>query len=135
VAMGIATGADAYVYWNGQHVGSLISAEQPTEKPTLETTTLGVSDRTFVSSRLRSNTFSGTLFYDPNDSSSVSLISAIDENNATDGTLRIEWIKNTGNGAREGTAIVTSRGAAVSVGDLLRISISVQFTGAVSGSF
>ena len=56
--MGIATGADAYVYWNGQHVGSFISAEQPTEKPALETTALGANDRTYVSSKLRNNTVS-----------------------------------------------------------------------------
>lgn len=133
--MTIATGADAYVYWNGQHVGSFISAEQPTEKPALETTPLGVSDRTYVSSRLRNNTFSGTLFYDPSDSSATSLINAIDTNNATDGTLKIEWIKNTSDGIREGTAIVTSRGASVSVGDLMRVSISIQFSGSVSGQF
>lgn len=133
--MGIATGADAYVYWNGQHVGSFVSAEQPTEKPALETTPLGSSDRTYVSSKLRNNTFSGTLFYDPNDSTAISLINCIDQDNSTDGTLKIEWIKNTTNGVREGTAIITSRGASVSVGDLLRISLSIQFTGAISGGF
>jgi len=133
--MGIATGADAYVYWNGQHVGSFTSAEQPTEKPALETTSLGANDRTYVSSKLRNNTFSGSLFYDPNDSVANSLINAIDLNNTTDGTLKIEWIKNTGNGSREGTAIVTSRGSSVSVGDLLRINISIQFSGQISGSF
>jgi len=63
------------------------------------------------------------------------LINAIDLNNTTDGTLKIEWIKNTGNGSREGTAIVTSRGSSVSVGDLLRINISIQFSGQISGSF
>lgn len=133
--MGIATGADAYVYWNGQHVGSFVSAEQPTEKPALETTTLGASDRTYISSKLRNNTFSGTLFYDPSDSVANGLINAIDQNNATDGILRIEWIKNTVNGMREGTAIITSRGSSVSVGDLLRINISIQFSGQVVGSF
>lgn len=133
--MGIATGADAYVYWNGQHVGSFISAEQPTEKPALETTALGSSDRTYTSSKLRNNTFSGTLFYDPSDSVATSLINAIDQDNSTDGTLKIEWIKNTANGVREGVAIITSRGSSVSVGDLLRISLSIQFTGAVTGSF
>jgi hypothetical protein len=133
--MGIATGADAYVYWNGQHVGSFISAEQPTDKPVLETTTLGVSDRTYVSSKLRNNTFSGTLFYDPSDSVAAGLINAIDQNNTTDGTLKIEWIKNTSNGSREGIAIITSRGSSVSVGDLLRISISIQFSGPITGSF
>jgi hypothetical protein len=133
--MGIATGADAYVYWNGQHVGSFISAEQPTEKPALETTALGANDRTYVSSKLRNNTFSGSLFYDPSDSVANSLINAIDEDNTTDGTLKIEWIKNTANGTREGTAIITSRGSSVSVGDLLRINISVQFSGQITGSF
>ena len=133
--MGIATGADAYVYWNGFHVGSFVSAEQPTEKPALETTPLGVSDRTYVSSRLRNNTFSGTLFYDPQDSTANSLINAIDQNNAVDGVMKVEWIKNTSDGAREGSAIVTSRGASVSVGDLMRVNISIQFTGAVTGSF
>jgi hypothetical protein len=133
--VGIATGADAYVYWNGQHVGSFISAEQPTEKPALETTSLGASDRTYVSSKLRNNTFSGTLFYDPSDSVAASLINAIDQDNTTDGTLKIEWIKNTSSGSREGTAIITSRGASVSVGDLLRISISIQFSGSITGSF
>lgn len=133
--MGIATGADAYVYWNGQHVGSFISAEQPTENPALETTPLGVSDRTYVSGRLRNNTFSGTLFYDPGDSVASSLINAIDENTSQNGILRIEWIKNTGTGVREGNAIITSRGSAVSVGDLLRITLSIQFSGAVSGGF
>jgi hypothetical protein len=133
--MAIATGADAYVYWNGQHVGSFVSAEQPTEKPALETTPLGVSDRTYVSSRLRNNTFSGTLFYDPADFSATSLINAIDANSATDGNLKIEWIKGTSDGVREGTAIVTSRGASVSVGDLMRVSISIQFSGPISGQF
>lgn len=133
--MTIATGADAYVYWNGQHVGSFVSAEQPTEKPALETTPLGVSDRTYVSSRLRNNTFSGTLFYDPADFSATSLINAIDANSATDGNLKIEWIKGTSDGVREGTAIVTSRGASVSVGDLMRVSISIQFSGPISGQF
>jgi hypothetical protein len=133
--MTVATGADAYVYWNGRHVGSFVSAEQPTEKPALETTTLGSSDRTYVSSRLRNNTFSGTLFYDPEDSSAVSLINVIDRDLVTDGTLKIEWIKNSRNGTREGTAIITSRGASVSVGDLMRVSISIQFSGAVTGRF
>lgn len=133
--MAVATGADAYIYWNGQHVGGFSSAEQPTEKPALETTELGVSDRTYVSSGLRNNTFSGTLFYDPDDSIAVSLIRAIDNNNSVDGVLKIEWIKNSSLGSREGTAIITSRGSTVSVGDLLRITISIQFTGEVSGSF
>lgn len=133
--MAIATGADAWVYWNGQHVGSFVSAEQPTENPALETTPLGVSDRTYISSQLRNNTFSGTLYYDPDDSAAKSLINAIDQNVSQNGTLKVEWIKNTSNGAREGSAIITSRGASVSVGDLLRINLSIQFTGAVSGSF
>jgi hypothetical protein len=133
--MGIATGADAYVYWNGQHVGSFVSAEQPTENPALETTPLGVNDRTYISSRLRNNTFSGSLFYDPEDSTASSLINAIDQNTSQAGTLKIEWLKGTGQGTREGTAIITSRGASVSVGDLLRITLSIQFSGAVSGSF
>jgi hypothetical protein len=133
--MGIATGADAYVYWNGEHVGSFISAEQPTEKPALETTPLGTSDRTYISSRLRNNTFSGTLFYDPGDSAANSLINAIDGNREVDGTLKIEWIKSSSDGTREGSAIVTSRGASVSVGDLMRVSISLQFTGPVTGRF
>lgn len=133
--MGIATGTDAYVYWNGQHVGSFVSAEQSTENPTLETTPLGVGDRTYISSKLRNNTFSGTLFYDPDDAAAKSLINAIDQNVSETGTLKVEWIKNTVNGVREGSAIVTSRGGSVSVGDLLRINLSIQFTGAVSGSF
>lgn len=133
--MSAATGSDAYVYWNGSHVGTFTSADQPTEKPALETTPLGVADRTFVSGGLRSNIFNGSLLYDPNDAAAVSLINAIDENNVTDGILRIEWIKNTSNGNRQGTAIVTSRGASVSVGDLLRINLSIQFTGQVQGAF
>lgn len=133
--MAAATGADAWVYWNGQHVGSFTNIDQSTDKPALETTTLGVSDRTYTSSKLRSNTFTGSLFYDPNDSAAVSLVRAIDSNETSDGTLKIEWLKNTGEAEREGTAIVTQRGASVAVGDLLQISLSIQFSGPVIGTF
>jgi hypothetical protein len=133
--MGAATGSDAHVYWNGQHVGTFTSVEQSTENPTLETTTLGLTDRTFISSKLRNNTFSGNLFYDPNDSAAASMIGAIDSNTTTSGTLKIEWLKGTGIAVREGNAIINQRGTSVSVGDLLQVSVSVQFTGGVSGTF
>lgn len=133
--MSIATGADAWVYWNGSHVGSFTSADQSTDRPALETTTLGSADRTYISSGLRNNSFTGNLFYDPDDSAAVSLVNSIDAGNSVDGILKIEWIKNTGTAVREGSAIVTQRGVAVSVGELLQISLSIQFTGSVSGGF
>lgn len=133
--MTVARGADAFVYWNGQHVGKFRSIDQPTDRPSLETTGLGATDREYVNGGVRGNSASGTLLYDPNDSVAVDLINAIDRDDETDGVLTIEWLKGRSQGRRSGTVIVTQRGASVSVGEVMQVSLTLQFCGAVSGGF
>jgi hypothetical protein len=135
-----ATSADAWIYWNGVRVGKFTSATQSTERTPLETTALGDTDATFQPGGLRRNTFSGSLLYDPGDSAAQNMLNAIDDMSVgllNNGRLRIQWLRrqNTTQADREGAAVISSRSNATSVGDLQTISIDIQFTGEVTGSF
>jgi hypothetical protein len=135
-----ATSADAWIYWNGVRVGKFTSATQNTERAPLETTALGDSDATVQPGGIRRNSFSGSLLYDPSDSAAQNMLNAIDDMSVgllSHGRLRVQWLRrlNTTQGDREGNAVISSRSNATSVGDLQTISIEIQFTGEVTGSF
>jgi len=135
-----ATSSDAWIYWNGVRVGKFTSVTQATERAPLETTALGDTAATFQPGGMLRNSFSGNLLYDPGDTAAQSMLNAIDDMQVgleTHGLLRVQWLRrlSTPQGDREGNAVIVSRSNATSVGDLQTISIDIQFTGEVTGSF
>jgi hypothetical protein len=80
----IPTSVHAELRYNGVRVGRVRSIQFQTSRDALETTTLEKWDKTFIAG-LRESSASGSLFYDPDDSAAVALISEI----YNDGTATI----------------------------------------------
>jgi len=80
----IPTSVHAELRYNGVRVGRVRSIQFQTSRDALETKTLEKWDKTFIAG-LRESSASGSLFYDPDDSAAVALISEI----YNDGTATI----------------------------------------------
>jgi hypothetical protein len=79
----IPTSVHAELRYNGVKIGRVRSIEFQTLRDALETTTLEKWDKTFIAG-LRESSASGSLFYDPDDTAAVALISDIyDDSTAT----------------------------------------------------
>ena len=74
--MAVLTGKNGALQWNGAAVGKVRSWSLSVNKDPLETTNLGVNDRTYVPG-LRGSTGTAELMYDPDEGQAVSLLNSI----------------------------------------------------------
>lgn len=121
-----------------RRVAKIRDVQFSTSRDALDTTGIGDEDRTYVPG-IRASSGSGNLIYDRNDSAAIEFANRI--LNAPSGTpeddsLQIVFDTNsTTQGTFTGTPVITQAGASVSVGDLVTVPISFNFSGKPSGAF
>lgn len=115
-------------------MGKVRSWSLSVNKDALETTNLGVNDRTYVTG-LRGATGTADLMYDPTESGSLSLLNSIFSDDSSV-TKTVGFVLDTASGkSLSCTAFLTSVSPSVSVGEIQVCSVAFQVTGAVSGGF
>jgi hypothetical protein len=103
-------------------------------KDPLETTTLGVHDRSYVPG-IRSSTGTAELMYDPSEGQAVSLLNSI-LSNSDNVASSVSFVLDTAGGkSLSCSAFLTSVSPSVSVGAIQVCSVSFQVSGAISGGF
>lgn len=132
--MAVLTGKNGSLRWNGATVGRVRSWSVSVNKDSLETTNLGVNDRTYVPG-LRGSTGTADLMYDPTESQAISLLNSIFGDDST-ANNSVSFVLDTAAGKNLScTAFITSISPSVSVGEIQVCSVSFQVTGPVSGGF
>lgn len=133
--MTIAVAHEGEMKWNGAVIALARDISLDLTKDALETTTLGVRDRTYVPG-LRNATGSCTLLYDPGDELINALLNQLTANTTTspDGSLTLNF---TGSGARFLLdVILTNISLSGSAGDLVTAAVQFQVTGPLpTGAF
>ena len=132
--MAVLTGKNGALRWNGSTVGKVRSWSLTISKDPLETTTLGVHDRTYVPS-MRGSTGTAELMYDPAEEQVTSLLNSIlgDGNTSTSSAAFV--LDTTGGKSLTCSAFLTSVSPSVSVGAIQVCSVSFQVSGPISGGF
>jgi len=131
--MGVLTGSDGQLKFNGSAVGKCREWSLDVSKDALEDTSIGSYDRTYVEG-MRGTTGSATVLYDPNNRTAAALLNSIFDNDNTSDS--VDFVLN----RREGTSIscsgfVTSISPSVSVGAVQAVSINFQVNGKPIGNF
>ena len=129
--MAVLTGADGKVMINGAQILKARDYTINLAKDALETSTLGVYDRTYVEG-LRGATGSMTILYDPTESTAVSLLQSI---LTTDGTSqKVDFVfTSQDNKKLVYSGFITSVSQSVSTGAVQAASCNFQISGAVEG--
>ena len=129
--MAVLTGADGKVMINGAQILKARDYTISVSKDALETSTLGVYDRTYVEG-LRGATGSMTILYDPTESTAVSLLQSI---LTTDGTSqKVDFVfTSQDNKKLVYSGFITSVSQSVSTGAVQAASCNFQISGAIEG--
>lgn len=132
--MAVLTGKNGALRWNSATVGKVRSWSLTVNKDPLETTNLGLHDRTYVTG-LRGSTGTAEIMYDPTEGEATSLLNSIFANDAT-ATQSVSFVLDqTGGSSLSCTAFLTSVSPSVTTGDIQVCSVSFQVSGAISGGF
>jgi hypothetical protein len=132
--LAVLTGKNGALRWNGATVGKVRSWSLSVNKDALETTNLGVNDRTYVTG-LRGSTGTADLMYDPTESQATSLLNSIFSDDAA-ANNSVSFVLDTAGGKNLScTAFITAVSPSVSVGEIQVCSVSFQVTGSVTGGF
>lgn len=132
--MAVLTGRNGAFRWKGSPIGKVRSWSLDINRDALETTHLGVVNRTYVSG-LRGASGSAELMYDNADTNMADLLNTIfDDTNEPSAEVTFV-LDSVGAKSLAGTALVTSVSPSVTVGDIQTISVSFQVSGALSGGF
>ena len=131
--MGVLTGSDGQLKFNNSVVGKCREWSLSVTKDSLEDTSIGSYDRTYVEG-VRGTSGSATVLYDPSNRTAAALLNSIFGNEQTSDT--VDFVFN----RQEGTSIscnafVTSISPSVSVGAVQAVSISFQVSGKPIGNF
>lgn len=132
--MAVLTGKNGALRWNGASIGKVRSWSLSVARDALETTDLGKHDRTYVTG-LRGATGTAELMYDPAESSAISLLNSIFNNNASPSEVVEFVLDSLGAKTFSCSAFLTGVSPSVNVGDIQVCSISFQVSGPVSGGF
>ena len=132
--MAVLTGKNGALSWDGSTVGKVRSWSMSINKDPLETTPLGVHDRTYVSG-LRGSTGTAELMYDPSEEQATSLLDSIlSDGEASTSTVAFV-LDTTGGKSLSCSAFLTSVSPSVSVGAIHVCSVSFQVSGPITGGF
>ena len=131
--MGVLTGSDGQLKFNGNSVGKCREWSLSVSKDALEDTSIGSYDRTYVEG-MRGTTGSATVLYDPSNRVAAALLNSVFGNEQTSDSVDFVLSR------QEGTSIscsgfVTSISPSVSVGAVQAVSISFQVNGKPVGNF
>ena len=128
----ILTGADGQLKHNGVIISKVRNWSMTINKAAIETTTLGLYDRTYING-LRGATGSASLFFDPSDNEATAFLNTITTQSNEE---KVEFIFDRLNDEEiTGEGFLTSIGATVSVGEAQACEIQFQFSGPVQGSY
>ena len=131
--MAALTGANGSLTWEGQVVARCRSWSLDITKDALEDTCLGSFDRTYIEG-LRGATGSAVILYDPAESTVISLLNRILQNESDSNA--IGFVLNTrANQVLECSGLITSQSTPMSIGEATAISISIQVTGPIAGGY
>ena len=129
--MAVLTGADGKVVVNGAQIMKARDYTINLAKDALETSTLGVYDRTYVEG-LRGATGSMTILYDPTESTAVNLLQSILNSDGTSQTVDFVFTSQD-NKKLVYSGFITSVSQSVSTGAVQAASCNFQISGAVEG--
>ena len=132
--MAVLTGKNGALRWNGATVGRVRSWSLTVSKDALETTNLGIHDRTYVSG-LRGSTGTAELMYDPSEGQAVALLNSIFSNESTPSDSVSFVLDTVGGKNLSCAAFITSVSPSVSVADIQVCSVAFQVSGALTGGF
>ena len=128
----ILTGADGQLKHNGVIISKVRNWSMTINKAAIETTTLGLYDRTYING-LRGATGSASLFFDPTDNEAVAFLNTIWTQNNNE---KVEFVfDRINNEDIDGEGFITSVGSSVSVGEAQACEIQFQFSGPVQGTY
>ena len=131
--MGVLTGSDGELRFNGSAVGKCREWSLSVSKDALEDTSIGSYDRTYVEG-VRGTTGSATVLYDPANSTATSLLNSIFNNNQAIDS--VDFVLRRQDGTKLScSAFVTSISPSVAVGAVQAVSVSFQVTGKPVGNF
>jgi hypothetical protein len=131
--MGVLTGSDGQLKFNGSVVGKCREWSLNVQKDSLEDTSIGSYDRTYVEG-IRGTSGSATVLYDPSNRTAAALLNSVFDNDRTSDSIDFVLSR------QEGTSLscsgfVTSISPSVSVGAVQAVSISFQVNGKPIGDF
>lgn len=129
----VLTGSDGQLRFNGQLVGKVREWSLSVTKETIEDTSLGETDRTYVEG-LRTTTGTATVMYDPNNTNAASLMNSIFINGGSTQSLSFVFDKARGS-SFVCSGFITSVNQSVSVGAIQAVSLNFQVSGKPSGAF
>lgn len=133
IEVAVLTGANGALTWQGQVVARCRSWTLDIAKDALEDTCLGSFNRTYIEG-LRGATGSAVVLYDPSDSTVVSLLNRILQDEVDSNA--IGFVLNTrANQTLECNALITSQSTPMSIGEATAVSISIQVTGPIVGGY
>jgi hypothetical protein len=131
--MPVLTGANGAMTYGGQPVTCVRSWSLDISRDALETTCLGVYDRTFVEG-LRGATGTAVLLYDPASTNVVAILNRILANNAA--ANAVEFILNSASTQKLAfTALVVSTSTPMNVGEVVAVNATFTVTGAITGNY
>jgi hypothetical protein len=130
----VLTGRNGLFRWKGTQIGKVRSWSLDITRDALETTHLGIVDRTYVSG-LRGATGSADLMYDNADTNMADLLNTIFDD-ANEPSASVSFVLDSAGGkSLSGTALITNVSPSVSVGEIQTISVSFQVSGSLTGGF
>lgn len=132
--MAVLTGRNGALRWNGTPAGKVRSWSLDVSRDALETTNLGIADRTYVAG-LRGATGSAEVMYDPTDTTARSLFNSVLAAE-TEPVNSVGFVFDSATGRSIScSAFVTSVSPSVSVGEVQTCSVSFQVSGPLTGGF
>jgi len=131
--MGVLTGSDGQLRYNGSTVGKCREWSLSIAKDAIEDTTIGSYDRTYVEG-LRGTTGSATILYDPNNQTAVSLLNSIFKNGEPNQNVNFVFNRKDGT-SFHCESFITSVTPTVSVGAVQAVSVGFQVTDKPYGGF
>lgn len=129
----IATSANATMYYSGSRVGKVKNIQLQTSREALDTTKLNQFDRSFIAG-LRDTSATATLFYDPNDLTTVSLIEKIYEDNTSTAAFELVFDSRTEK-STQASAVVTRISVSASYGSAQVCDIEFRVSGKPVSNF
>lgn len=131
--MAVLTGSSGELRYNGVRIGKCREYSLNIARDSLETTTLGSYDRTYVPG-IRGTSGSATILYDKDDSGAMAVLNSVFNNSTNIG--QVKFIFDTSeNVEMEVDAFITQISTPVSVGAVTACSVNFQASGSLSGTF
>jgi hypothetical protein len=131
--MGVLTGSDGQLRFNGSAVGKCREWSLNVSKDALEDTSIGSYDRTYVEG-MRGTTGSATVLYDPSNRTAASLLNSVFSNEQANSQVDFVLRRQDGT-SLNCDAFVTNISPSVAVGAVQAVSVSFQVNGKPVGNF